>query len=230
MKSNTLYIKSSEFIQSTHQTNNIHNLDLPVFFVFFFWKYLVFYFITRDPDFLPLCAFDFTASAKPCLCFAFFYRTCNECICIGRPLATAWRLPLPDFLFLLGCTLIFLPFPFFIISSDPKLKTAVTRFECIVEDVERAATLFENFKIPLARFGSFVLLGFWIICSHDLLSASAAKSMHASSVSTCWPSHINSSSNHEGDFLGWMAGSFSEHKFRHICFTRCWFGRVIGSA
>ena len=60
-------------------------------------------------------------------------------------------------------------------------------------------------------FGSFVLLSFCIICLHYFLSTSAAKSMHASSVSTCWSSHINSSSTPEGELLGWMTGSFSEH-------------------
>ncbi|KAK2555163.1 hypothetical protein P5673_023138 [Acropora cervicornis] len=83
--------------------------------------------------------------------------------------------------------------------SSEVIKTDVTRFKCIVEDAERAPTLFENFKIPLARFGSFVFLSFYIICSEDFLSASAAKSMHASS------------SKHEGELLGWIAGSFSEH-------------------
>ena len=79
--SDALYIKSSELIQSTYQTSNIHDLDLPVFF---FWTCLVFDFITWDPDFLPLCVFDLTASAKPCLRFAFFIGTSNECIYVGR--------------------------------------------------------------------------------------------------------------------------------------------------
>ena len=61
------------------------------------------------------------------------------------------------------------------------LKSAVTRFKCIVKVVDSVATLFEIFKIPLARFGSFVLLSFRTICLHDFLGAYAAKSMHASS-------------------------------------------------
>ena len=99
---------------------------------------------------------------------------------------------------MLGCTLIFQLVPFFRILSEV-IKTDVTRSESIVEDAERAPTLFENFKIPLARFGSFVFLSFYIICLEDFLSASASKSMHASS------------STHEGELLGWIAGSFSEH-------------------
>ena len=94
--------------------------------------------------------------------------------------------------------LIFQLVPFFRILSEV-IKTDVTRSESIVEDAERAPTLFENFKIPLARFGSFVFLSFYIICLEDFLSASASKSMHASS------------STHKGELLGWIAGSFSEH-------------------
>ena len=44
-----------------------------------------------------------------------------------------------------------------------------------------------------------MFLSFYIICLEDFLSASASKSMHASS------------STHEGELLGWIAGSFSEH-------------------
>ena len=90
MINDALYIKSSVFIQSTYQTKNFQDLDLPGFFFFLsFWKCLVLDFITWDPHFLLLCVFDFTACAKPGQCLAFFCWTCNECMCVGRPLATA---------------------------------------------------------------------------------------------------------------------------------------------
>ena len=126
---NALNIKSSEFIQSTNQTNNIHDLNLPVFV---FLDMLGFWFHYMGSRLLAnLCVwFHSFCQTMTALCFVLWdFQWIHLCRTFVRNslMTTITRLP-----FSLRLNFAFFAFPFVSISSDPKLKTALTRSECFV--------------------------------------------------------------------------------------------------
>lgn len=136
-------------------------------FLFFLYMLCLGFHCIRTQTFYCLLVFVCIALAKSWLRFLLEVGTCS---CTGRPLDTAWRLPLPHFRFLFGWTRIFFPFPtVFFTSLDPKEKRALAKLDCIALADVKEATLLENLITPLAKFRSLELWSFWMICSQEFL-------------------------------------------------------------